>query len=132
VGVDGGQQRHALELISALVKQAECPVIADIDAAADAFIEKAARRGMFAYVKRGERPEVENVRHHAEPVCPTGLIHTRTPAPNVSTTLVPSSYYVFKPQGRPARVYNTLADVTAAIRMAAPIPATVSAVTGSR
>ncbi len=45
VGVDGdGGERHALDLISAIVKQAACPVIADIDADDDSFIEKAARR----------------------------------------------------------------------------------------
>jgi len=61
VGVDGKpEQSHALGLISAIVKQAACPVIADIDADDDSFIEKAARRGIFAYVKHGERPEMEH------------------------------------------------------------------------
>ena len=59
VGVDG-QESHALDLISAIVKQATCPVIADIDADDDSFIEKAARRGIFAFVKHGERPEMEH------------------------------------------------------------------------
>ena len=59
VGVDG-QQSHALELISAIVKQSACPVIADIQANDDSFIEKAARRGIFAYVRHGERPEMEH------------------------------------------------------------------------
>jgi len=59
VGVDG-EQSHALDLISAIVKQAVCPVIADLDADDDSFIEKAARRGIFAYVKRAERPEMEH------------------------------------------------------------------------
>jgi two-component system, response regulator / RNA-binding antiterminator len=59
VGVDG-QQSHALDLISAIAKQAACPVIADIDADDDSFIEKAARRGIFAYVKHGEAPEMEH------------------------------------------------------------------------
>jgi response regulator NasT len=58
VGVDG-KQSHALDLISAIVKQAACPVIADIVADEDSFIEKAARRGIFAYVKHGERPDME-------------------------------------------------------------------------
>ncbi|HZE06178.1 MAG TPA: ANTAR domain-containing protein [Solirubrobacteraceae bacterium] len=58
VGVDG-EQSHALDLISAIVKQAACPVIADIDAEDDSFIEKAARRGIFAYVTHGEQPEME-------------------------------------------------------------------------
>jgi two-component system, response regulator / RNA-binding antiterminator len=59
VGVDG-EQSHALDLISAIVKQAACPVIADIDTDDDSFIEKAARRGIFAYVKHGEQPEMEH------------------------------------------------------------------------
>jgi len=54
VGVDG-HQAHALDLISAIVKQAECPVIVDIDTSDDAFIEKAARRGIFAHVRHGEQ-----------------------------------------------------------------------------
>jgi response regulator NasT len=61
VGLDGEQeQTHALQLISAIVKQAACPVIADIDADDDSFIEKAARRGIFAYVKHGEQSEMEH------------------------------------------------------------------------
>ena len=50
----------------------------------------------------------------------------------MSTTLVPPSYYVVKPRGRPARLYNTLTEVAAAIYLIARTPATVSAVTGSR
>ena len=61
VGLDGEpEQTHALDLISEIVKQAACPVIADIDADDDSFIEKAARRGIFAYVKHGERPQMEH------------------------------------------------------------------------
>ena len=61
VGVDGKpEQSHALELISAIVKQAACPVIADIDTDDDSFIEQAARRGIFAYVRHGEPPEMEH------------------------------------------------------------------------
>jgi response regulator NasT len=61
VGLDGKpEEAHALELISAITKQAACPVIADIDADDDSFIEKAARRGIFAYVKHGERPQMEH------------------------------------------------------------------------
>jgi AmiR/NasT family two-component response regulator len=57
VGVDG-EQTHALDLISVIVKQAACPVIADIDGDDDSFIEKAARRGIFAYVRHGAQPEM--------------------------------------------------------------------------
>ncbi len=61
VGLDGNrEQSHALDLISAIVKQATCPVIADLVADDDSFIEKAARRGIFAYVKHGEEHEMEH------------------------------------------------------------------------
>ena len=59
VGLDG-THRHALDLISAIVKQAACPVIADIDTDDEEFIDKAARRGIFAYVKHGERRGMAN------------------------------------------------------------------------
>jgi response regulator NasT len=59
VCVDGGQ-RHGLDLISAIVKEATCPVIADIDGADDSFVEQAARRGIFAYVKHGDQPDMEH------------------------------------------------------------------------
>ena len=59
VGVDG-RQSHALDLISAIVKQAACPVIADIDGDDDSFLKNAARRGIFAYVKHGEQPGMEH------------------------------------------------------------------------
>ena len=59
VGVDG-RQSHALDLISAIVKQAACPVIADIEGDDDAFLKNAARRGIFAYVKHGEQPGMEH------------------------------------------------------------------------
>ena len=59
VGVDG-EQSHALELISAIVKQATCPVIADVKSDDDSFLRKAARRGIFAYVKHGEQPGMEH------------------------------------------------------------------------
>jgi len=59
VGVDG-EQSHALELISAIVKQATCPVIADIESDDDSFLKNAARRGICAYVKHGEQPGMEH------------------------------------------------------------------------
>ena len=58
VALDGAPS-HALDLISAIVKQAACPVIADIETDDDSFIENAARRGIFAYVKHGAKPEME-------------------------------------------------------------------------
>ena len=59
VGVDG-HQSHALDLISAIVKQVSCPVIVDLDTDDEAFIDKAARRGIFAYVRHGEQRGLAN------------------------------------------------------------------------
>jgi len=59
VGVNG-QQSHALDLISAIVEQAACPVIADIESDDDSFLKNAAQRGIFAYVKHGEQPGMEH------------------------------------------------------------------------
>jgi hypothetical protein len=50
----------------------------------------------------------------------------------MSTTLIPPSRYLVQSHGRPARLYNTLPEVAAAIYLLAPRPATVSALTGSR
>ncbi len=55
-----GHQSHALDLISAIVKQASCPVIVDLDTDDEEFIDKAARRGIFAYVKHGEQRGLAN------------------------------------------------------------------------
>ena len=68
VAVDG-HQSHALDLISAIVKQVSCPVIVDLDTDDEAFIDKAARRGIFAYVRHGEqRGPGEHDRHRSEPL----------------------------------------------------------------
>jgi AmiR/NasT family two-component response regulator len=55
-----GHESHALDLISAIVKQSSCPVIVDLDTDDEAFIDKAARRGIFAYVKHGEQDRMAN------------------------------------------------------------------------
>ena len=47
LGLDG---RHALELISSIVHEAACPVIALLDASDPAYVDEAAKRGVFAYV----------------------------------------------------------------------------------
>jgi response regulator NasT len=41
---------HALELISSIVHQAACPVIALLDARDPRYVNEAAKRGVFAYV----------------------------------------------------------------------------------
>ena len=47
VGGDGG---HALEMISNLVHEAACPVIAILDISDPVYVTEAAKRGVFAYV----------------------------------------------------------------------------------
>ena len=57
VGVDE-EKEHALKLISEIVRQGACPVIVDVAREDAAFIDEAARRGVFAYIKHGEREEM--------------------------------------------------------------------------
>lgn len=54
----GEENLHALQLISELVKRAACPVIADMATDDSAFIDNAAQRGIFAYVKHGSHTEL--------------------------------------------------------------------------
>lgn len=58
VGLDG---THALELISSIVREATCPVITVLDVSDPAYVDEAARRGVFAYVVLpGEPGELQN------------------------------------------------------------------------
>jgi hypothetical protein len=50
----------------------------------------------------------------------------------MSTTLIPPSYYIVKPRGQTARVFPSLAQAATALAQLSPVPATVSAITGSR
>ncbi len=56
----GEESKHALDLISEIVKQAACPVIADLETEDSAFVDNAARRGIFAYVRHGKPPDMAN------------------------------------------------------------------------
>ena len=47
LGLDG---QHALDQISAIVREAACPVIALLDAKNPSYVQEAAQRGVFAYV----------------------------------------------------------------------------------
>jgi response regulator NasT len=47
LGLDG---EHALEQISAIVREAACPVIALLDTKNQRYVQEAAKRGVFAYV----------------------------------------------------------------------------------
>jgi response regulator NasT len=53
-------QEHALELISQIVEEAACPVIAMIDAEDPDFVREAAERGVFAYIADGENDELQS------------------------------------------------------------------------
>ena len=46
----GLSSEHALELISEIVREASCPVIALLSAKDPAYVREAARRGVFAYI----------------------------------------------------------------------------------
>ncbi len=48
--------QHALQSIDRIVHEAACPVIAVIDVEDRAFVNEAAKRGVFAYVVGGEDP----------------------------------------------------------------------------
>lgn len=56
----GESSEHALGLISSLVQEAACPVIAVLEVEDPAFIREAARRGVFAYIADGEAEELES------------------------------------------------------------------------
>jgi len=47
LGLDG---QHALDQITAIVREAACPVIALLDAKDPSYVHEAAKRGVFAYV----------------------------------------------------------------------------------
>ena len=55
VGPDSEPQ--ALRSIDRIVKEAACPVIAILDTQDRAFINEAAKRGIFAYIADGDDPE---------------------------------------------------------------------------
>ena len=59
VGV-GEDKPRALELISEIVHQAACPVIVDIAAEDPAFVDDAARRGVFAYIEHAGRDQMQS------------------------------------------------------------------------
>ena len=58
LGLDG---EHALHQISAIVREAACPVIALLDAKDPSYVRQAAQRGVFAYVVLdGDPAELQN------------------------------------------------------------------------
>ena len=56
----GSSSEHALELISEIVREASCPVIAILHADDPAYVHEAARRGVFAYIIDGSPDELQS------------------------------------------------------------------------
>jgi len=56
----GSSSDHALELITEIVREASCPVIAILHAGDPAYIREAAKRGVFAYIIDGTPDELQS------------------------------------------------------------------------
>jgi response regulator NasT len=56
----GESSTHALELISEIVREAACPVIAILGGDDPAYIHEAAKRGVFAYIVEGTAEELQS------------------------------------------------------------------------
>ena len=56
----GQSNMHALEMISKIVAEAECPVIAVLAATDSSFAQEAAKRGIFAYVVEADQGALES------------------------------------------------------------------------
>ena len=56
----GSSSTHALELIERIVREAECPVIAVLEGHDAAFVDEAAKRGVFAYIVDGSPEELQS------------------------------------------------------------------------
>jgi response regulator NasT len=62
---------HALEMISEIVREATCPVIALLEARDPMWVNEAAKRGIFAYIVDGDPEELQgaidiSIRRYAE------------------------------------------------------------------
>lgn len=56
----GLDSEHALELISEIVREASCPVIALLVASDPAYVREAAKRGVFAYIVDSSPAELQS------------------------------------------------------------------------
>jgi response regulator NasT len=56
----GTSSEHALELISEIVREAFCPVIAILHAGDPGYVREAAKRGVFAYIVDGTPDELQS------------------------------------------------------------------------
>jgi AmiR/NasT family two-component response regulator len=57
LGVSG---QHALDMISEIVREASCPVIALLEADDPVWVNEAAKRGIFAYIVNGNPHEMQS------------------------------------------------------------------------
>jgi AmiR/NasT family two-component response regulator len=55
----GDSAEHALELISEIVREASCPVVAILHISDSAYVREAAKRGIFAYIVEGTPDELQ-------------------------------------------------------------------------
>jgi response regulator NasT len=56
----GDSSARALALISGIVQEAACPVIAVLDASDPQFVNEAAQRGIFAYITGGDPEDLQS------------------------------------------------------------------------
>jgi AmiR/NasT family two-component response regulator len=56
----GLSSEHALDLITEIVREASCPVIALLTAKDPAYVHEAAKRGVFAYIVDGDSEELQS------------------------------------------------------------------------
>jgi two-component system, response regulator / RNA-binding antiterminator len=56
----GESSDHALELISRIVQEAACPVIALLEGSDPEFVNEAAKRGVFAYIVDGDSENLQS------------------------------------------------------------------------
>ena len=56
----GESSQHALDLISRIVQEAACPVIAILETSDPDFVNEAAKRGVFAYITDGHPDELQS------------------------------------------------------------------------
>ena len=56
----GESSEHALDLISRIVQEAACPVIAILETSDPDFVNEAAKRGVFAYITDGDPEQLQS------------------------------------------------------------------------
>jgi response regulator NasT len=55
----GEDSEHALQMITTIVREAACPVIALLEVKNPAFVNEAAKQGIFAYLTNGDTGELQ-------------------------------------------------------------------------